>query len=103
VESRNKICPDCNLRIPTLYVNKSWDQLNRDDYRRRRLIEIRGHRCEICGIEKWLGQAAPVEIDHTDGNHFNNDLSNVRVLCLMCHAQTPTYRGRNKKQKRDVG
>lgn len=27
------------------------------------------------------------EIDHIDGNHFNNVLSNVMELCPMCHKQ----------------
>jgi hypothetical protein len=30
---------------------------------------------------------------------MNNQLDNLRVICPNCHAQTPTYRGRNMKRK----
>ncbi|MEO5692127.1 MAG: HNH endonuclease signature motif containing protein [Usitatibacter sp.] len=38
-----------------------------------------------------------LELDHIDGDHLNNALCNLRLLCANCHAQTPTYRGRNAK------
>jgi len=31
------------------------------------------------------------------GNHYDNRLPNLRLLCPNCHAQTETYRGKNKK------
>jgi RecJ-like exonuclease len=46
-----------------------------------------------------LGEEIPLELHHIDGNHFNNDLSNLMVLCPNCHAKTDSYRGKkNKKQ-----
>jgi len=58
--------------------------------------EDRGHKCEECGIEKWLGKRLPMEIDHIDGNNKNNDLSNLKILCPNCHSQTPTWRKKKK-------
>ena len=43
-----------------------------------------------------MGQPAPLELDHIDGDHWNNELSNLRILCANCHAQTETYCGKNK-------
>jgi len=54
------------------------------------------HKCECCGITEWNGKPAPIELDHIDGNRYNNRLENLRLLCPNCHAQTPPYRGRNK-------
>ncbi|MFP4635240.1 MAG: hypothetical protein ACLFRD_05215 [Nitriliruptoraceae bacterium] len=51
--------------------------------------------CATCGGTRWLGEPMPLELDHIDGDRTNNLLSNLRLLCPNCHAQTPTYRGRN--------
>lgn len=33
----------------------------------------------------------PLELHHKDGNHYNNDLANLEILCPNCHAQTDNY------------
>lgn len=53
--------------------------------------------CSSCKLTEWLGQNIPLELDHIDGNNEDNSLSNLRLLCPNCHAQTPTYRGKNIK------
>lgn len=57
---------------------------------------IKQHKCEKCGIIEWMGQPTPIELDHINGNNRDNRLENLRLLCPNCHAQTPTYRGKNK-------
>ena len=54
-------------------------------------------RCNNCGGTHWMGQDIPLELEHKDGNHHNNCLDNLELLCPNCHAQTSTYRGKNKK------
>lgn len=36
-----------------------------------------------------------LQVDHIDGDNRNNELSNLRFICLNCHSQTKTYCGRN--------
>lgn len=66
---------------------------------KQRLITegLKQHKCECCGITEWVGQPTPIELDHINGIHTDNRLENLRLLCPNCHAQTNTYRGKNKK------
>ena len=64
------------------------------------LLDYRERRCEVCSITQWMGKPAPLELDHKDGNSTNNELSNLRLICPNCHAQTDTYKGRNMGQGR---
>ena len=59
---------------------------------------IKEHRCEICNSTEWMSKSIPIELDHIDGNRYNNELSNLRILCPNCHAQTDTYSGKNIKR-----
>ena len=65
---------------------------------KNRLLQegIKIHQCESCGISEWMGQLAPLELDHINGINYDNRLENLRILCPNCHAQTDTYRGKNK-------
>ena len=64
---------------------------------RRRLIKagLLPAACSSCKRKTWLGQPIALELDHINGNKRDNRLSNLRILCPNCHAQTPTYRGKN--------
>jgi hypothetical protein len=55
---------------------------------REKLIKdgIKQDACEYCGQSHWLGKKLPLELHHLDGNHFNNELSNLRIICPNCHA-----------------
>jgi len=57
------------------------------------------HKCYNCGLEEWQGRPIPLELEHKNGNNADNHIDNLTLLCPNCHAQTKTYRGRNKKKK----
>lgn len=61
---------------------------------REKLIEegILHRKCVICGIEsEWNRKPITLQLDHISGDNTDNRLENLRILCLNCHSQTPTY------------
>ena len=66
------------------------------------LIDLRGHRCENCGLTEWLGLPINLEVHHIDGDRTNNSLENLQLLCPNCHSYTPNFaRKGDKRPKTD--
>ncbi len=60
---------------------------------RRRLIAegLKPACCEMCGIATWRGKPLPLELDHINGDHTDNRIENLRIVCPNCHAVTETW------------
>lgn len=56
------------------------------------LIQERGHTCERCNLSEWFNEPISLELDHIDADRKNNVKENLKLLCLNCHAQTPTWK-----------
>lgn len=92
------------------FLGQSWNK-NQFDYSRFQygsnikpanalaaITAIRGYKCECCGISKWQGESLTLEIHHKDGDHLNNILDNLQVLCPNCHSQTKNYKKKNTRK-----
>ena len=56
------------------------------------LISIRGYRkCEACGITEWQNQEVPLQVHHINGEHQDNRLENLMMICPNYHALTDSF------------
>lgn len=60
---------------------------------------VKEYKCEICGISSWNGKDLVLQLHHINGNHYDNDIDNLQILCPNCHSQTDNFCIKNRKQK----
>jgi 5-methylcytosine-specific restriction endonuclease McrA len=81
-----------------LFCSKSCKQKNKDRVSGRNSTKKRPYRiyvkdkCENCGFLPI--HKCQLDVDHIDGNHNNNNPSNLQTLCANCH-RLKTYVNRN--------
>lgn len=69
---------------------------------RRRLFKegILENVCAECGQKpNWNNKPLTLQLDHINGDHYDNRLENLRLLCPNCHSQTNTFCGKNRRKK----
>lgn len=67
---------------------------------KKRLYEsgLKKQKCELCGwCKESVDGRIPLELDHINGDHSDNRIENLRILCPNCHSLQPTHRGKNKR------
>lgn len=97
-EYKNKILIEQWLKDPNSTNIKSGLSRTIRDY----LIKQENYRCSLCGWGEINGKTkkSPLEVDHIDGDCYNNVPKNLRVLCPNCHSLTSNYKALNKNSKR---
>jgi hypothetical protein len=61
-------------------------------------FDLKERKCEKCGQdEMWFGEKLSLHLDHINGNHNDNRLENLKILCPNCHSQTSTFGIKNYK------
>jgi rubrerythrin len=96
----------CNNQCQANYRSKQADERNKIKLSagklssrpmiRRLLSESRGYRCECCGISEWQGKEIVLQVDHINGDPYNDKPNNLRLICPNCHSQTESFAGANR-------
>jgi hypothetical protein len=68
-----------------------------------RVFDDQDGKCRNCKNSHWMGELITLELEHIDGDSSNNKRENVELLCPNCHSLTPTWRGRNKAGRENIG
>jgi len=91
--------------INNYYINRKKEIMEADfstlkfDILRERIFYEQEGKCNHCSRLEWQGKAIILELEHRDGNHHNDERSNVELICANCHSLTPTWRGSNSMKK----
>jgi hypothetical protein len=66
-----------------------------------------GHLGFNCPVPRdgWIGFESSLDLDHVDGDHYNNNPENVRTYCKLCHGRKSIESGdcnSNKSSARNI-
>lgn len=106
-----KLCDNNINKWATTYCSNKCQQKDRRDSKvvsgiasprsiKAYLLEVRGHKCEICNYRLWNDKPIDLVYDHISGDSTDNSLENVRLICNNCDAQLSTFKNRNKGRGR---
>lgn len=95
-QAKNKYSEEDFIKHVLVLDGPAWNSHNI----KLKLFEfgLKEKKCENCPQgEIWNGKELRFHLDHDNGNHSDNRLKNLKILCPNCHSQTPTYAAKKRK------
>lgn len=84
------------------YMKHEMSGWNYKKYRKSYCENVDGRLGYYC-TATIVDPALQLDVDHVDGNHENNDESNLHTLCRNCHQyKTVTFKENGKKKYRQL-
>lgn len=111
LKTQKKFCDNtCKVKLARKQKIEKWlngeidgtSTTGHASYVKHYLLEKYSNKCSICGWGEInpFTKRIPLEVEHIDGNAYNNGPLNVTLLCPNCHSLTATYKGANKDSGR---
>lgn len=105
-KNKGVCCLKCQKGIPSgkTYCSRDCEKVHKNEKRisdnpglraLKTHLELKSNKCSICELSEWNNKKLVLIMDHIDGNPYNNDLLNLRLVCPNCDSQLDTYKGRN--------
>ena len=90
---------NCGPNFKPLSTFLAKDTAVSSTYLKKRLVNdgILEYKCAKCSLSEWLGNKIVLQLDHINGDHYDNRIHNLRLLCPNCHSQTVTFNVGNNK------
>ena len=103
-ETKEKI----SLKLKKKYTCEEKEKYNKKKSTKKinrlkdRLINsgLKENKCEVCGITEWQNKPIVLQLHHINGNHKDNNIENLQILCPNCHSQTDNYCSKNRKKEK---
>lgn len=85
------------IPIEDRLVEKSYN-IKSDTIKRYLLKNKVKNECNICKMPPiWNNKLLNFQLDHINGDHHDNRIENLRLICPNCHTQTDTFTGKNTR------
>jgi len=88
------------------YFNEKFSNMKFEELskliRKRIILKEQQNKCKICGIYNWNNKNLVLQLDHINGNRYDNNRNNLRCICPNCHTQTLTWGRSNNKQYKEI-
>ena len=94
----NKLNGKNNLSNKEYFTNNKLRKSS-DIIKRLLKFNLLEYKCSCCGLSEWRGEPISLHLHHINGNHFDNTLNNLTLLCPNCHSQTDSFAGKKNKGK----
>jgi hypothetical protein len=91
------ICAVCGPTRLKLKQRGYWCCRTKSNVNRVKLAKYKKDYCELCGFV--ADHRAQLDIDHIDGDHQNNDITNLQTLCANCH-RLKTHQNKDWENKK---
>lgn len=91
---------DVKKQVPLQEILVENSNYKSSDLKKRLIKEgLKEDICEICGCTNiWNNNPLTLQLDHINGNHHDNRIENLRIICPNCHSQTETFGNKRSKK-----